>query len=75
MKPINPPREAFVYVRGWEGTHSAVVLVVGETPTRYRLRNHTDRSIRIAGRSRWLAPDEETSAPKSAVVFVSRLDT
>jgi hypothetical protein len=43
--------------------------VVGETPTRYRIRP-TIRRLKLGGRQRWLELGEVGLVPKSAVKFI-----
>jgi hypothetical protein len=52
-------------LQGWAGRRETRVEIVGETPTRYRIRAIT--RTRRAGRSRWLEPGAVALVPKSAV--------
>lgn len=52
---------------GWAGYTEQPVLVVGETPRRYRIR--AIAITRLAGRGRYLEAGEETLVPKTAVRF------
>ena len=58
-------RLAWLHVAGWHGSSRCAVIVVGETPTRYRVRADGAR-VRLA--RRWLEPgDPPALVPKSAV--------
>lgn len=50
---------------GWQGITRTQVEVVGETPTRYRIR--AIELTRLAGRRRWLPPGGVALVPKHAV--------
>jgi hypothetical protein len=50
---------------GWSGYHEQQVLVVGETPKRYRIE--AIERIKLAGRMRWLNPGEQALVPRYAV--------
>jgi hypothetical protein len=67
--PPEPVRKAFLDLDGWAGRSREPVLVVSETPKRYRIRNPSDEPLRLAGRSRYLRPGAETLVPKSAITF------
>lgn len=61
-------RMADLHLDGWEGRTRQTVCVVGETPTRYRIRA-IDRT-RLAG-PRWLDPGATALVPKYAITFIS----
>ena len=60
-------RESMVYPKG-SNTEQPIV-VVGETPKKYRIR--ADQRTRLAGRSRWLEPGQTTLVPRTAVRILS----
>jgi hypothetical protein len=64
------PRLATLALGGWHGLSSHEVLVVGETPTRYRIRALTQ--TRLAGRYRYLEPTLETLVPRRVVSFLDK---
>lgn len=61
------PRDAYICTDGWEGRTEQFVLVVGETPKRYRIM--ATQGTKLAGRSRWLKPGQTALVPKYAVRF------
>ena len=63
-------RPAKLHLDGWCGRTKQDVIVVGETPKRYRIRPAGDRSVRLAGRSRSLRPGDTALVPKRAITFV-----
>ena len=62
---------AWLWLDGWEGVTRTPVLVVGETPRRYRIRPAGTRAVKLAGRQRWLVPDSTTLVPKHAISFAT----
>lgn len=62
-------RIAWYGLNGWHGLTWHEVRVVGETPKRWRVRNHTTETLRLAGKGRWLVPGAEVLIPKGAVRF------
>jgi hypothetical protein len=60
-------RPARLILQGWHGVTSTPVLVVGETPKRYRIR--AIERTRLAGRGRWLETGEEELVPRGALRF------
>jgi len=56
----------------YAGYHETPVLVVGETPTRYRVRGIT--LTRLAGRNRSLAPGETKLVPKHAIKSLETIE-
>lgn len=62
------PKRGQLFTRGWAGLSSTVVLVIGETPKKYRIRAIME--TKLAGRNRWLKPAETTLVPKSAIDFI-----
>jgi hypothetical protein len=63
------PRPAFIMLSGWGGKHETAVLVIGETPKRWRIRSATGRRMKVAGRDRWIEGEETCLVPKRAVRF------
>lgn len=65
-------RTALLRMDGWAGRHDYAVVVVGETPQRYRIKlpPQTD-PIRLAGGGRWLRCGQSALVPKHAVAFDS----
>lgn len=60
-------RPGTLWLGGWAGKHSYPVLVVGETPTRYRIK--AIERTRLAGAYRWLEPGQLGLVPKRAVTI------
>lgn len=52
---------------GWGGRFDQDVLVIGETPKRFRIMAPPGRSVKLGGRRRWLSPGEIALVPKHAV--------
>lgn len=63
------PRPGRLGLVGWHGTSWVTVMVVGETPKRYRIANHSTQPIKLAGRYRWLDPGQRVLVPKTAIRF------
>jgi hypothetical protein len=63
-------RAAFLCFNDWVGYHEEPIVVVGETPKRYRIR--ADKLIRLAGRNRFLPRGKMTLVPRTAVRFPDR---
>lgn len=61
------PRRAVILLSGWGGRSEQQVLVVGETPKRYRIK--ATRRTKLAGRSRWIGTGDTALVPKHAVRF------
>jgi hypothetical protein len=59
------PVYSYLVLAGWGGTSRTLVLTVGSTPKRFRIRALT--RTKLAGRCRWLEPGEEALVPKHAV--------
>jgi hypothetical protein len=60
-------RQAWLLMDGWEGRTEQAVLVVGETPKRYRIK--AVARTKLAGRCRWISAGETALVPKYAVRF------
>lgn len=52
---------------GWAGRSDWPVVIVGETPKRYRITPDGDKPVKLGGRSRWLQPGQTALVPKHAV--------
>lgn len=63
------PRPAFLNYNDWAGIHASPVLVIGETPKRYRIQTVNGSTLKLAGRSRYLRAGETALVPKTAVSF------
>lgn len=62
-------RYAELHLDGWMGRLSQDVLVVGETPKRFRIRPVGSDPVRLPGRNRYLYPGDTALVPKYAVRF------
>jgi hypothetical protein len=58
-------RIGFIHLDGFQGATKQRVLIVGETAKKYRIRALT--LTKLAGRHRWLPPEQEALVPKYAV--------
>jgi len=58
-------RRALLRLRGWHGISETPVLIVGETPKRYRIE--AIERTKLAGRNRWLEPGERALVPRAAL--------
>lgn len=61
-------RKALLLTDDWAGRHETPVLVVGETPKRYRIRAADHFGVKLGGRQRWLRSGT-TLVPKTAIRF------
>lgn len=52
---------------GWTGRTDTPVVIVGETPKRFRITPPGDAAVKLAGCSRWLQPGQVASVPKTAI--------
>lgn len=59
------PRQGYLAMDGWAGRHDYAVLVIGETPRKFRIRAVIETKLR----RRWLSVGEEALVPKSSVRF------
>jgi hypothetical protein len=57
---------AWLHLDGWAGATKQAVMVVGETPKRYRIRAVDGEAVRLAGRRR-ISQAETALVPKHAV--------
>lgn len=62
-------RKAKLNFNDWAGCRSVEVIVVGETPKKYRIKTAGEDPIRLAGRYKYLRPGEVALVPKSAVTI------
>lgn len=58
-------RPAYLFLDGWAGIHRQGILVIGETPQRYRIQAIAE--TRLAGRRRYLRAGGTALVPKSSV--------
>ena len=58
-----------IRINGWAGYFEQPAEIVGERPTKWRVRSA--KIIRLGGRNRWLEPGETALVPKSAVKIVA----
>jgi|SRR6185295_14545667 len=66
--PREAGRHALLLLDGWHGRSEAAVVIVGETPTRYRVTPGDGlERVRLGGRQRWLPKGETALVPKTAV--------
>lgn len=66
---VTPGRSARLVYDDFVGRRSADVLVVAETPERYRIATVGDKPVKLAGRDRWLEPGKTALVPKRAIEF------
>lgn len=64
------PRLATLTLGGYAGLSAHEVLVVGETPQRYRIRALTP--TRLAGRFRTLEPTAQALVPRRVITFLNK---
>lgn len=67
--PGHTVRKAKLHLTGWFGHTADDVLVVGETPHRYRVKAPPGKRVKLAGRDRWLEGEIVKNVPKHAVSF------
>lgn len=60
-------RDAYLRFDDWAGCRETYVVVIGETPKRYRIR--AAMRTRLAGRNRWLEQGATALVPKRAIRF------
>lgn len=72
MIRIDPPEHGLLVLDGWAGRSLERVLVIGQTPTRYVVRNPGPDAVKLAGRNRWLEAGNETRVPQTAVRLIGR---
>jgi hypothetical protein len=64
------PALAALALGGWHGVSHHEVLVIGQTPTRYRIRALTQ--TRLAGRYRSIEKGQETLVPRKVIAFTGK---
>lgn len=64
---MSDAKQAYICMDGWGGRTEQAVLVIGETPKRYRIK--AVMRTKLAGRSRWIYVGETALVPKHAVRF------
>lgn len=69
MTNLNFPFRGRLCLNGWGGYTETPVLVVGETPKKYRIE--ALMRMRLGGRYRWLYNGERTLVPKDAIKVVA----
>ena len=52
---------------GWAGRRWQPVVIVAETPKRYRVQAPEHGAVRLAGRNRWLSGEQTALVPKDCV--------
>ena len=62
-------RPARLGLQGWHGVSWTHIVVVGETPKRYRIRGIGNGIVPLAGRMRSLQPGQTALVPKRSVRF------
>ena len=67
MKPVTAMRTAVLCLQDWAGYTEQPVVVVGETPKRYRVMPSGSAMVKLGGRARWLRPGKTALVPKRAV--------
>jgi hypothetical protein len=65
MADTSYPWRGLLCFNGMSGYHETSVLVLGETPKRYRIE--AIERMRLAGRMRWLNPGERALVPWYAI--------
>jgi hypothetical protein len=65
---------AWLWLQGWEGITQQAILIIGETPKRYRITPAGTEPVRLAGRRRWLSPGDSALVPKRAVTLAKDAD-
>jgi hypothetical protein len=65
--PKSRSRTAYLCTDGWAGIGAQEVVVIGETPKKYRIQ--AVKRTKIAGYNRWLEIGQTSLVPKYAVRF------
>lgn len=68
-------RRAKIHMDGWSGRTSSEVIVVDETPRRFRIKTIDSKAVKLAGRNRWLLPGATALVPKGAVEFLDKSES
>ena len=61
------PWPAWLYTEGWYARRLQAIMVVGETPKRYRVQSADGDVVRLSGRSATIRGTETALVPKYAV--------
>lgn len=69
---MDDSREARIHMAGWSGHWSEQIIVIGETPKRYRIQ--AIKRIVLPGRNRFLESGERALVPKNCITFESTAD-
>ena len=64
---ITPSRQAWICTDGWAGIGAQEVVVIRETPKKYRVQ--AVKRTKLAGYNRWLEVGQTSLVPKYAVRF------
>jgi len=70
----SPEPRGFVCLGGWAGRTEQEVVIVGETPQRYRIRSIDGKTVRLAGRCRSIQGDATALVPKRAIRLAQAVD-
>ena len=62
-----PERQAYLCLNSYAGRSEQAVLVIGETPKKYRIK--AVMRTKIGGRNLWLYAGESALVPKTAIKF------
>jgi hypothetical protein len=65
-------KQGYIVTQSYAGRSEQAVLVIGETPKRYRIK--AVMRTRMPGRYRWLEAGETALVPKRALSFISMYD-
>lgn len=64
-------RAAYLHLESYAGHSKSLVIVIGETRTRYRIITPIGTArVRLAGMCRYLTPGKTALVPKRAVSFI-----
>lgn len=67
MSTTRAERPAELGLSGWHGVTWTSVLIVGETPQRFRIKAPEGQRVKLAGRNRWIEGDITALVPKHAI--------
>jgi len=66
-----PERYGKLHLNDYAGHRSITIIIIDETPKKYRIRTTDNNAIRLAGRNRYLYPGQTALVPKTAVTIDS----
>lgn len=66
MSPTSP-KSGFLWLDTWAGRSHTPIDVIGQTPTRWRIRAR--QRTQLAGRGRWLEAGDVAIVPRHVVSF------